>query len=179
MEYIHNEKKEEYIINDDNTVRYVLGKYTTNPLIVFGVNPSTASLEKNDTTISIIEHIAEMRNCDGYLMFNIYPQRATNIDENFSKELDENICNLNLHHISDRITKGCQVVAAWGTHICDRGFFVDILIRINEIVKENDATWICLSKTKSGHPHHPTRLAYNQMTFELFDMDNYIKTLKK
>ena len=32
---------------------------------------------------------------------------------------------------------------------------------INRLVKEKDATWLCLSVTKGGHPHHPTRLAYN------------------
>lgn len=67
------ELKTEYITNEDNSVRYVLGKYATQPLIVFGINPSIATAEKNDNTIGIIEQLAKRRNCDGYLMFNLYP----------------------------------------------------------------------------------------------------------
>ena len=174
-----NLRKQEYVINDDNTVRYVLGKYTNSPLIVFGINPSIASAEKNDNTISIVEHIAEMRKCDGYLMFNIYPLRATKIDSNFPNEYDNNVCDFNLQCISERIYEGAEVVAAWGTHIGDRKYFVDLLKKINSVVKEKNAKWICLSKTKYGHPHHPTRLSYEHMTFEEFDMDEYISNMKR
>ncbi len=86
----------EYIINDDNTVRYVLGKYIDRPLIVFGINPSVATAEKNDNTIGIIEHIAEMRNCDGYLMFNLYPLRATKIKQDFPKDCDKKSMRIEL-----------------------------------------------------------------------------------
>jgi len=172
-------RKEDYVINDDNTVRYVLGKHTGNPLIVFGINPSTASAEKNDRTISIVERIAEKRQCDGYLMLNIYPLRATKIDRSFPLVCDNEICALNLRWINDRIHKGSQVVAAWGTHIRDRAYFIDLLKAINDIVKEKKASWICLSKTKYGHPHHPIRLSYEKMTFESFDMDEYIRNMEK
>jgi hypothetical protein len=43
------------------------------------------------------------------------------------------------------------------------------------VIKEKSAKWICLKKTKDGHPHHPTRLAYDEMEFAPFDMDEYIK----
>ena len=52
---------EAYEINNDNTARFTLGRYVSNPLVVFGINPSTATKEKNDTTISIVEHISAMR----------------------------------------------------------------------------------------------------------------------
>ncbi len=172
-------KKEEYIINENNTARYVLGKYTNHPLIVFGINPSIATSEKNDNTISIIEHVAEMRQCDGYLMLNIYPLRATKIDNNFPNISDDTITNFNLQYINERIYEGAEIVAAWGTHIRDRNYFLTMLEKINEIIKKKNATWICLSKTKYGHPHHPTRLAYNQMTFEVFDMNEYIQKMKR
>ena len=64
------ELKTEYITSKDNSVRYVLGKYVSRPLIVFGINPSVATAEKNDNTIGIIERIAKIRKRDGYLMFN-------------------------------------------------------------------------------------------------------------
>lgn len=168
----------EYITNDDNTVRYVLGKHSNHPLIFFGINPSTATKDKNDNTISIIEEISRVRGYDGYIMFNIYPLRATRIDSEFHDVCDNEICELNLKHIKERIYEGAEIVAAWGTHICDRPYFVDILEKINDIVKGKNAKWICLTKTKEGHPHHPTRLSYNKMTFEPFNMDEYIQYMK-
>lgn len=176
-----NEKmsKEDYITNEDNTVRYVLGKYTARPLIVFGINPSIATAEKNDTTIGIVEKMAEMRNCDGYLMLNIYPLRATKLKKDFPRICDEAVCEQNYSHISQRIEAGTELVAAWGTHICDRTYFISSLEKINEIAKHKGAKWVCLCKTKKGHPHHPTRLAYEKMTFERFDMDEYLERLKK
>lgn len=172
------QNREEYIINEDNSVRYVLGKYNIRPLIVFGINPSTASAEKNDNTISIVEHVAEMRQCDGYLMFNIYPLRATKINDDFPDLCDNVVCDCNLEYIRERIYDGAEIVAAWGIHICDRDYFISILEKINDIVEEKNAKWICLSKTKNGHPHHPTRLAYDKMTFEIFDMNEYLYNMK-
>ena len=171
------EFKKEYITNDDNSVRYVLGKYATRPLIVFGINPSVATAEKNDNTIGIVEHIAKIRNCDGYLMLNLYPLRATKIKNDFPVVCDENICKLNYQYISERITKGSEIVAAWGTHISDRTYFTSALKEINAIVKQRGAKWVCLNRTKYGHPHHPTRLSYDKMTFEAFDMDEYLENL--
>ena len=82
---------------------------------------------------------------------------------------------MNYQYISERIPKGAEIIAAWGSHIQDREYFVTALKQINEIVKRKNAKWICLSKTKKGHPHHPIRLAYNKMTFENFDMDEYLE----
>ena len=171
------EFKTEYITSEDNSVRYVLGKYATRPLIVFGINPSIATAEKNDNTIGIIERIAKIRKRDGYLMFNLYPLRATKIKSDFPVVCDENICKLNYQYISERIPKGSEIVAAWGTHISDRAYFVSALREINAIVKQRGAKWVCLSRTKQGHPHHPTRLAYDKMTFEEFDMDEYLESV--
>ena len=168
----------DYVTNEDNSVRYVLGKYNRNPLIVFGINPSEATAEKNDRTISIVENIADMRGNDGYIMFNIYPVRAKKIDEKFPKKADENIIRQNLRYIDERVERDSEVIAAWGEHICDHKYFLESLIRINEVMKEKSVRWICLEETKEGHPHHPTRLAYDQMTFALFDMDGYIEKMK-
>lgn len=167
----------DYYANDDNTARFTLGKYVEKPLVIFGINPSTATKEKNDTTISIVENISVMRKYDGYIMLNLYPLRATKIDSTFDSECDCNLLNENLKYINRRIPDGAEIIAAWGTNITKRRYFADILSQINAIAKKKNATWVALSLTKSGHPHHPTRLAYNKMTFESFDMDNYIKGL--
>ena len=104
---------QDYAHDRNNTVRYTLGKYVTKPLIFFGINPSTASIEKNDATISIIEHIAKLRHYDGYMMLNIYPLRATKIDSAFPKKCDVDICAKNLHYI---LRKQYTRVRKWLRH---------------------------------------------------------------
>ncbi len=66
-------KAKNYISEKRNTVRYVLGRYEKNPMIAVGINPSIATNEKNDNTVTIIENIAKQRGYDGFIMFNIYP----------------------------------------------------------------------------------------------------------
>ena len=167
----------DYETTSDNTARFTLGKYNEKPLVVFGINPSTATKEKNDNTISIVERIAKDHGYDGFLMLNIYPVRATKINNCFDTNCNDTVSNQNLEFISQRIQEGSDVIAAWGIHINDRLFFITILSRINEIVKNKNAKWRVLSLTKYGHPHHPTRLAYDKMTFDEFDMDSYIKSV--
>lgn len=172
-----DKKTVDYEISSDNSARFTLGKYQHKPLIVFGINPSVATKDKNDRTISIVEKIALERKCDGYLMLNIYPLRATVIDDTFDAECNNALIEENIKCIEKRIDKGAEIIAAWGTHICDRKFFVESLMLINEIVKRKNAKWIVLALTKQGHPHHPTHLAYEKMTFEAFDVDDYINKL--
>ena len=173
-----SQKIDDYETSPDNCARYILGKYYERPLYFVGINPSVATKEKNDNTITIVENIAMQQGYDGYVMLNIYPVRATKLDNSFPRERDESIASNNLQSIECRIKSDDIIIAAWGTQILVRPFFIDSLIEINDVIKREKAKWLCLSKTKDGHPHHPTRLAYNNMTFEEFDMDRYIATCK-
>lgn len=170
---------ETYKINKDNTARFTLGRYVSKSLLVFGINPSTATKEKNDTTISIFEHISAIRKCDGYIMLNIYPLRATKIDNNFDKSCNKKLSDENLKYIADSIPMSAEIVAAWGTNIVTRDYFIEILRQINEIVSNKKGKWVYLSLTKSGHPHHPTRLAYDKMIFAPFDIETYFTKFQK
>ena len=57
--------------------RYTLGKAGANPLVVIGLNPSTATQEKADTTVAKAEKVALQQGYDGFIMLNLYPIRAT------------------------------------------------------------------------------------------------------
>lgn len=166
-----------YKTNTDNSERYVLGKYNNNPLVFFGVNPSTATINENDNTISIIEKIAQKFGYDGYIMLNLCPVRATKISDDFWKLYSEKEMLRNLEYIKSVVKNGQNIVAAWGCHITDRSCFLRSLTEINKIVNGANAKWVCLSKTKSGHPHHPTRIAYSKMDLMPFDMKSYIDSL--
>lgn len=64
-----NDRKDEW--------RYTLGKAGKNPLLVIGLNPSTATQEKADTTVAKVEQVALNNGYDGFIMLNLYPVRAT------------------------------------------------------------------------------------------------------
>lgn len=112
-------------------------------------------------------------------MLNIYPLRATNIDANFDKSCNKKLSDENLKYIAGSIPMNAEIVAAWEANIAARDYFIDILKQINAIVENKNGKWICLSLTKSGHPHHPTRLSYNKMTFNTFDIETYISKFQK
>ncbi len=168
-----------YKTNDDNSARYILGKYNDNPLVFFGVNPSTATINENDNTISIIEKIARNFGYDGYIMLNLCPIRATKISNDFFESYCEKEMILNLEYIKDIIKPEQNILAAWGSHITDKGYFLQSLIEIDKIVNGANAKWLCLSKTKYGHPHHPTRIAYSKMHLMPFDMKSYINSFTR
>ena len=106
-------------------------------------------------------------------MLNIYPLRATKIDNNFDKSCNKKLSDENLKYIADSIPMSAEIVAAWGTNIVKRDYFIEILGQINKIVSNKKGKWVYLSLTKSGHPHHPTRLAYDKMIFAPFDIETY------
>lgn len=175
--------KEVYETNIDNKERYALGRFESKPMIILGINPSRATREMNDTTISIVEKIgmesdfAKENGMNGFLMLNIYPFRATSLDEKYPEEPNAETVKRNLQTLDKYVTKGTKVVAAWGGHITDKMYFVDMLKMINRLVKLKGAEWVSLCTTKYGHPHHPTRLKYSDMTFDSFDMEKYLSNL--
>ena len=67
--------------------RYVLGTKGQNPLICIGVNPSTAQPDRLDNTLKSVERIALGNGYDSFIMFNVYPQRATR-PQDMAKERD-------------------------------------------------------------------------------------------
>src|SRR5574344_725884 len=84
-----------YEASKDNTLRFVLGFENTNPLIVIGVNPSTADDQKPDATIRRVLGYVKRNNFNGFLMINIYPFRSTN-PNNLPAQLDNTIHQQNL-----------------------------------------------------------------------------------
>lgn len=62
----------------DNSSRFVLGEPGSNSLVCVGVNPSTATPEKLDNTLRTVKKLSAVHGFDGWIMLNLYPQRATN-----------------------------------------------------------------------------------------------------
>lgn len=149
-----------YETDQDNKVRYVLGKKGINPLICFGINPSTAEPENLDNTLKSVERISKYNGFDSWVMLNIYPQRATN-PKNLHKELDIVLHKKNIDIIKYLLSKNSQntIWAAWGTLIEKRSYLQNCLLDIYNVTLNNNCKWVTFGKKSlKGHPHHPLYL---------------------
>lgn len=70
--------------------RYVLGRVGTHPLVCIGINPSTAQPGALDPTLKSVERLAAANGFDSWIMFNVYPQRAT--DPNDMDRVPDRAC---------------------------------------------------------------------------------------
>ena len=157
----------------NNTVRYTLGEPGKNNLICIGINPSTAEPDKLDPTLTVVKKLSQKHDFDGWVMLNVYPQRATN-PSNLHKQMDEDLHKKNLIYIKNLIYDYPQstIWAAWGTIIEKRKYLKDCLKDISSILV--DLPWISIgSVSKSGHPHHPLYLKYDSPVWN-FDIMRYI-----
>lgn len=166
-----------YVPNRYRDYRYVLGTCGRHPLIVVGINPSTARPGALDPTLRSAERIALANGFDSFLMFNVYAQRATKPDD---MEAD---CNLFLHgenmkafaHLLS-LSGGAPVVwAAWGTIIEKRPYLADCLRDMVCLGEAAAAVWRKAGPvSKAGHPHHPLYLK-KDTALEPFDAEAYLE----
>ncbi len=163
-----------YIYRNERS-RYILGTKGKKPLIVFGINPSTAKPNDLDPTLKSVERVSKNNGYDSWIMFNVYPQRATNpnnIHKNLNKELHKN----NLIHFENTLKKynSSDIWAAWGSIITKRDFLKKCLIDIINISKKYNCNWLSAGPaTKSGHPKHPLYLKQDTKLIK-YDIDFYI-----
>jgi hypothetical protein len=167
-----------YEKNNENTARFVLGERGSNPLVCFGINPSTAEPNKLDNTLRRVRNEAITRGHDGWVMLNIYPQRATNPND-LHKEFNKDIHMLNLFHIKSILSSNPKVLvwAAWGGLINKRDYLSFCLKEIIEVMPIS-AQWVHVgSLLKNNHPHHPLYLRRN-LTFNEFKIHSYLTNKK-
>lgn len=147
-----------WIYIGDDEERYILGQPGNRNLLIFGINPSTAAPGDNniDPTIRKVRKIAENDGFDGWIMVNIYPQRATD-PKDLPKEADKKLLAKNIKVLkalaeSYRIDR---VWAAWGNIIDTRYYLGEALYDIQEAL-DGDFFWYHKGTlTKDGNPRHP------------------------
>jgi hypothetical protein len=167
-----------YEHNQDNSARFVLGTVGSNPLVCFGINPSTAEPSRLDRTARAVQTVAERSNqFDSFIILNVYPQRATNPDNmhrEFSKELKEQ----NEQHIAKVIDdKKLTLWAAWGTSITKRPYLIHLLQDIIKLPQVQKCEWRRQDNlTKAGHPRHPLYLR-RDANFTDFQISSYLLDL--
>ncbi|MCF7887680.1 MAG: DUF1643 domain-containing protein [Candidatus Omnitrophica bacterium] len=164
-----------YKSNYDDSVRYILGKDGSKKMFVIGLNPSTASKEKSDITVSKVERVAKNNNYNGFVMLNLYPLRST-IPIKLPYKKNDRLIEENLEQIINMVKKESEphFWAAWGHNITLRDYFLESLNIIYSSCSKLNAKWFNFGDlTNDGHPRHPSRLSYSWM-FEDFNVIGYL-----
>lgn len=156
--------------------RFVLGTPGSNPLLVIGLNPSTANDKEPDQTMRRVSGYTIRQRNDSFIMLNIYPQRTPH-PENLSMKFDNQLHNDNIHHIKTIINKytDISILAAWGNDITIRGYLKKCLSEIYLHINNKKINWLRIGDlTQKGHPRHPSRGSY--LKLKNFDIVKYLET---
>lgn len=135
--------------------RFALGKKGTNPLVTICMNPSAAREIYSDATINRIIKVSHLLGHDGWMVFNIYPERATDAKKMASFRpdlLNDNILKIEKYLIENNVK---EVWGAWGD---DQN--LDALIGGKQqlkrmLSKEKIKIYYFGTLTKKGNPRHP------------------------
>jgi hypothetical protein len=163
-----------YSTNNDNTARFTLGKIGNRMLFFIGINPSTATPENLDRTVTRVERFVADNGYHGWVMLNVYAQRATD-PNNMHTELNINLHKQNIEHIKELVKTHAnfEICAGWGTEINRRPYLKNCLKDIANTIGINKR-WVHLHHlTKNNHPRHPLYLPANAIIND-FDINNYI-----
>lgn len=162
----------------DNLHRFSLGICTNPPLLCIGVNPSTATPERLDPTLKSVIRISQANQYDGWIMANLYPQRATKPND-MDLVINEEMHQQNLRTIDQLISNYNirEIWAVWGTLITKRDYLKSCLQQLYAVSQKHNCTWITYGALCiDWHPRHPLYLKTNSEK-TLFDIDNYLKRL--
>ena len=128
------------------------------------------------TVLEVGDGIAAANGFDSWIMFNVYPQRATDPND-MDKTPDRALCDENLLWLRAVLAETEPTMwAAWGTLIEKRDYLPGLMREMVALTRERDIPWVTFGKrSKKGHPHHPLYLRKDS-TPEPFDVENYLDT---
>ena len=170
-----------YVPDFYSEYRYLLGVRGENPLICIGVNPSTAAPDDLDNTLKSVQRIAAGNGYDGWVMCNVYAQRATRPGD-MDRTLNEALHRENLkafEYALRQVAPGHApaVWAAWGAVIEKRPYLPQCVLDFVETGRQYGARWWKAGAvSKAGHPHHPLYLR-KDAPVEPFDVACYLQRL--
>lgn len=163
-----------YERSSDGAARFVLGTVGENPLVCFGINPSTARPGVLDPTVKRVARFASDNGFDSWTMLNVYPQIATDpklMDLEHRGALKfENESQIK-RVIDDR---PLTLLAAWGGLIASRPYLRLLLRDIVASTARVGCEWVSLgAPTKDGHPRHPLYVRAD-VRLTRFDVGRYL-----
>ncbi|MDR2828546.1 MAG: DUF1643 domain-containing protein [Acholeplasmatales bacterium] len=161
-----------YYTDNQNKNRYVLGqvfKNTSNILVCFGLNPSTATPLVLDNTINKIINVANQNAYDGWIMLNMYAVRNTNPNM-LDKIINTNVHNTNMKVISNILEHFDirEVWYAYGDIIEVRDYISSYILKdINNYLDQKGIKRFTFSSiTKKNNPRHPLYLCLKELIKE-------------
>lgn len=145
--------------------RYLLkykenGSSNTNTLYVIGLNPSTADMNTPDATMKRLFRLCVLNGYDSFVMFNLYPHRATDPDR-MDMKVNSNEFENNIKHIKNNLPQGATVLLCYGNNIGKRSYLIDSLMKIRQIGEKKKVNWKCISESNLGFPSHPIGEEYD------------------
>jgi len=164
-----------YLNNPKDTVRYVLGEKGARIVACIGINPSTARPNALDNTLRSVKRIANFNGCDGWVMYNVYPQRAKN-PKHLHSEMDPGLHQKNIGILSQSIQDlGIDTIwLAYGDLIESRDYLPHCMLSLFEHLKPFDFKWKIIGEpTQKGHPKHPLYKP-TQSPLVDFDIEKYV-----
>ena len=152
--YPSGQEPDSIIPKENMSYRYLLGKSGENPLVVICMNPSAADEKNSDATIErIISASVKLEN-DGWMMFNTYPERATNANDmsDFCEELSKENVEVLKNYLTEKHV--AEVWGAWGDlkHDALRRGRDEITSLLSEL---KIRVFHFGALTKKGNPRHP------------------------
>ena len=140
--------------------RFALGRVLTptrsqNPLVVIAMNPSYADHSESDKTVNTVIAASSMLGHDGWIMLNLYPERATN--SRHLRDFDASLWAQNWTAIEQVLdTFGVsEVLGAWGNpqHRTIRQAKTSMLAALTA---RGASVYYFGDPTAQGNPRHPT-----------------------
>ena len=126
--------------------RYVLGRVGTHPLVCIGINPSTAQPGALDPTLKSVERLAAANGFDSWIMFNVYPQRATDPND-MDRVPDRALCDENLRWLKAVLAQTEPTMwAAWGTLIEKRDYLPGLMREMVALTREREMPWVTFGR---------------------------------
>lgn len=165
-----------YLNNGNDTIRYILGEKTDKMVACIGINPSTAKPNELDNTLKSVKRIAKFNGFDGWLMYNVYPQRATDPNELDSK-VSHDLRLTNIGVLSQSIQSlGIDTIwVAYGDLIESRDYLPFCMTSLFANLSHLNLNWKIIGEpTQKGHPRHPLYKA-TASKFVSFNMGKYVQ----
>jgi hypothetical protein len=126
------------------------------------MNPSAARDEYSDRTVNKVIKLAYQNGYDGWIMLNIYPQRATNAAIHLSTNVNNRLNFNNLEIIKKYITENKikEIWGAWGDIDAKRPWLTTVKTQIVQMVQSLGCRIFYFGAlTKKYHnPPHPLYL---------------------
>lgn len=130
------------------------------PLIMILLNPSKATHEVNDPTITRCIERAKRLGCGSLIILNAFAFRATQPEDMMAAADPVGPSNDTIIRcaLSECQRKGGFAVVGWGIH----GTFRNRDHEICQLAAEFEVPLKCLGVTAGGHPRHPLYVSYDK-----------------